>query len=76
MKDKNPCHETQGNLSSCRTFSAYLHDDELHAKNSRLKPKLILNRGTDFSKPYARLNVAAPFTIEEITKRLVETFHK
>ena len=70
----------QGTYLLWLDFSAYPYtDDELHAKIHD-QAKLILNRGTDFGKEgtlHARLNVAAPFTlIEEITKRLVETFHK
>ena len=70
----------QGTYLLWLDFSAYPYtDDELHAKIHD-QAKLILNRGSDFGKEgtlHARLNVAAPFTlIEEITKRLVETFHK
>lgn len=70
----------QGTYLLWLDFSAYPYtDDELHAKIHD-QAKLILNRGTDFGKEgtlHARLNVAAPFNlIEEITKRLVDTFHK
>ena len=79
-KTKIRVMKPQGTYLLWLDFSAYPYtDDELHAKIHD-QAKLILNRGTDFGKEgtlHARLNVAAPFTlIEEITKRLVETFHK
>ena len=79
-KTKIRVMKPQGTYLLWLDFSAYPYsDDELHAKFHD-QAKLILNRGTDFGKEgnlHARLNVAAPFTlIEEITKRLVETFHK
>ena len=79
-KTKIRVMKPQGTYLLWLDFSAYPYtDDELHAKIHD-QAKLILNRGTDFGKEgtlHARLNVAAPFTlIEEITKRLVDTFHK
>ena len=79
-KTKIRVMKPQGTYLLWLDFSAYPYsDDELHAKIHD-QAKLILNSGTDFGKEgnlHARLNVAAPFTlIEEITKRLVETFHK
>ena len=79
-KTKIRVMKPQGTYLLWLDFSAYPYsDDELHAKIHD-QAKLILNRGTDFGKRRkfaCSPQCSSPFTlIEEITKRLVETFHK
>ena len=71
-KTKIRVMKPQGTYLLWLDFSAYPYtDDELHAKIHD-QAKLILNRGTDFGKE----GTLHATLIEEITKRLVETFHK
>ena len=78
-KTKIRVMKPQGTYLLWLDFTAYPYsDDELHAKIHD-QAKLILNRGTDFEKKETACppQCGSPFTlIEEITKRLVETFHK